>query len=54
MLKAIEQAQHSITIEAYIYSRAGETGRLFAEALAAKARAGIPVKILLYALLYFL
>ncbi len=46
MLKAIEQAQHSITIEAYIYW-AGETGRLFAEALAAKARAGIPVKILL-------
>lgn len=46
MLKAIQQAQQSITIEAYIYW-AGETGRLFAEALAAKAREGIPVKILL-------
>lgn len=46
MLAGIEQAQHSITIEAYIYW-AGEIGRRFAEALAAKASSGIPVKILL-------
>jgi cardiolipin synthase A/B len=46
MLKAIEQAKQSITIEAYIYW-AGETGRLFAQTLANKARTGIPVKILL-------
>lgn len=46
MLKAIEQAQQSITIEAYIYW-AGETGRLFAQALAHKAQSGLPVKILL-------
>lgn len=46
MLKAIEAAQQSITIEAYIYW-AGETGLRFAQALAAKAQAGLPVKILL-------
>ncbi|HZS09201.1 MAG TPA: phospholipase D-like domain-containing protein [Blastocatellia bacterium] len=46
MLDAIERAERSITIEAYIYW-AGEIGRRFAEALAAKARAGMPVKILL-------
>ncbi|HWQ36650.1 MAG TPA: cardiolipin synthase [Blastocatellia bacterium] len=46
MLTAISQAQQSITIEAYIYW-AGEIGRRFAEALAAKARAGLPVRILL-------
>jgi cardiolipin synthase len=46
MLDAIRRAQTSITIEAYIYW-AGQIGRRFAEALAAKARAGIPVKILL-------
>jgi cardiolipin synthase len=46
MLEEIARAQASITIEAYIYW-AGEIGRQFAEALAAKARAGIPVKILL-------
>ena len=39
MLKAIQGAQHSITIEAYIYW-AGDIGRQFAEALAAKARLG--------------
>ncbi len=46
MLEEIGRAQASITIEAYIYW-AGEIGRRFADALAAKAREGIPVKILL-------
>ena len=46
MLEEIGRAQASITVEAYIYW-AGDIGRRFAEALAAKARAGIPVKILL-------
>ena len=46
MLEEIGRAQTSITIEAYIYW-AGEIGRRFADALAAKAREGVPVKILL-------
>jgi cardiolipin synthase len=46
MLEAIDGARESITIEAYIYW-AGDIGRRFAEALAAKARSGVPVKILL-------
>ena len=46
MLEAIASAEVSITIEAYIYW-AGDVGRRFAEALAAKAGAGIRVKILL-------
>ncbi len=46
MLTAIEQAQQTITIEAYIYW-AGNIGRRFAEALAAKAKSGVSVKILL-------
>lgn len=46
MLDAIEQAERSITIEAYIYW-AGDIGRRFAGALAAKARSGVPVMILL-------
>jgi cardiolipin synthase len=46
MLAEITRAQASITIEAYIYW-AGDIGRQFAEALAARAREGIPVKILL-------
>ena len=46
MLKAIEQAQGSVTIEAYIYW-AGEIGKRFAQALAARAKAGVGVKILL-------
>ena len=46
MLEEIGRAQASITIEAYIYW-AGEIGRRFADALAAKARDGVPVKILL-------
>jgi cardiolipin synthase len=46
MLDAIRRARESVTIEAYIYW-AGEIGREFAEALAERARARIPVKILL-------
>ena len=46
MLKAIAEAEFSITIEAYIYW-AGEVGIQFAEALAAKAKGGVRVKILL-------
>jgi cardiolipin synthase len=49
MLNAIAGAELSITIEAYIYW-AGEIGREFAGALADKARAGVPVKILLDAI----
>jgi cardiolipin synthase len=46
MLAAIKEAERSITMEAYIYW-AGEIGMTFAEALAARARAGVSVKILL-------
>ena len=46
MLDAIAHAELSITIEAYIYW-AGDIGRTFAEALAARASAGLRVKILL-------
>jgi len=46
MLEAIERAELSITIEAYIYW-AGEIGAVFAKALAAKAKSGLKVKILL-------
>lgn len=46
MLEAIGQARRTITFEAYIYW-AGEIGRKFAEAIAAKARSGVTVKILL-------
>ena len=46
MLRAIEEAEFSITIEAYIYW-AGEIGHQFARALAAKATSGVRVKILL-------
>jgi cardiolipin synthase A/B len=49
MLAAIKGAKHSITIEAYIYW-AGEIGAAFADALAARAKAGCPVKILLDAI----
>ena len=49
MLEAIERAQVSITMEAYIYW-AGEVGREFAGALAARAQAGVRVKILLDAI----
>jgi cardiolipin synthase len=46
MLRAIGDAQESITIEAYIYW-AGTIGVKFAHALADRARAGVTVKILL-------
>lgn len=46
MLEAIAAAEDSITIEAYIYW-AGDIGRRFAEALAARAGDGVRVKILL-------
>jgi cardiolipin synthase len=46
MLEAIEGATQSITMEAYIYWE-GEIGKRFADVLAAKARSGIPVLILL-------
>jgi len=49
MLAAIKSAEHSITIEAYIYW-AGDIGATFAEALAERSRAGCPVKILLDAI----
>ncbi|HKY20123.1 MAG TPA: phospholipase D-like domain-containing protein [Vicinamibacterales bacterium] len=46
MLKSIGHAEYSVTVEAYIYW-AGEIGRTFAKALAAKAESGVSVKILL-------
>lgn len=46
MLRAIAGAECSVTIEAYIYW-AGDIGRKFAQALAAKAQSGVSVKILL-------
>jgi cardiolipin synthase len=46
MLEDIQRADRTITMEAYIYW-AGEIGRKFAEALAAKAREGVTVKLLL-------
>jgi cardiolipin synthase len=46
MLSAIRQARSSVTIEAYIYWD-GRIGLEFAQALAERARAGVPVKILL-------
>jgi cardiolipin synthase len=49
MLEAIAEARVSITIEAYIYW-AGEVGLVFARALAARASAGVTVKILLDAI----
>jgi phosphatidylserine/phosphatidylglycerophosphate/cardiolipin synthase-like enzyme len=49
MLAAIEGAEASITIEAYIYW-AGEIGRVFADALAEQARTSCHVKILLDAI----
>jgi cardiolipin synthase len=46
MLQAIAAARRSITMEAYIYWD-GDIGRTFAHALAERARAGVPVKLLL-------
>ena len=49
MLDAIEAAEHSITMEQYIYWD-GLVGRRFAEAFAEKARQGIKVKLILDAI----
>ena len=49
MLRDIELAEHSITIEAYIYWD-GEIGLTFAKALAAAAQRGLKVKLLLDAI----
>lgn len=49
MLRAIEAATSSITMEQYIF-RDDTVGRRFAEAFADKARQGIPVKLLLDAI----
>ena len=46
MMEAIQQARHSVTVEAYIYW-AGEVGMAFAKALADCAQRGMEVKILL-------
>ena len=46
MLEDVLLAERSITMEAYIYW-AGDVGRRFADALAAKAREGLAVKLLL-------
>jgi cardiolipin synthase len=46
MIDAINRAEISITIEAYIYWK-GDIGMLFAQALAERGRAGVHVKILL-------
>jgi cardiolipin synthase len=46
MLQAVDRAEASVTIEAYIYW-AGDIGLRFARALARRAKAGIAVKILL-------
>jgi len=49
MLDAIESATQSITMEQYIFWD-GHVGRRFAEAFSEKARAGVPVKLLLDAI----
>jgi cardiolipin synthase len=49
MLEAIDSAEHSVTLEHYIFWD-GQIGRRFAEAFAEKARSGIPVKLLLDAI----
>jgi cardiolipin synthase len=46
MIKSVEEAQCSVTVEAYIYW-AGDIGKRFAQVLAARAKAGVGVKILL-------
>ena len=45
MLDAIRHAEHSITLETYIYW-SGTVGQQFAEALAERARAGVKVHVL--------
>lgn len=49
MLKAIQEAKRSITIEAYIYW-AGEIGMTFSKALAERASKGVKVKVMLDAI----
>jgi cardiolipin synthase A/B len=49
MLEALSQAEHSITMEQYIFWP-GETGRRFAHAFAEKAAAGVSVKLLVDAI----
>ncbi|MFY3383360.1 phospholipase D-like domain-containing protein [Paracidovorax sp. MALMAid1276] len=46
MLAAIRAAQHSVTFETYIYW-SGDIGKAFADALSERARAGVPVHVLL-------
>ena len=46
MLAAIRNAKHTINLEFYIYWD-GEIGRMFAEALAERARAGVKVNVIL-------
>jgi cardiolipin synthase A/B len=46
MLAAIEGARHSITLETYIYW-SGDIGQRVADALAARARAGVAVHVLI-------
>jgi cardiolipin synthase len=46
MLETVESAEHSVTMEQYIFWD-GRIGRRFAEAFAEKARSGVPVKLLL-------
>jgi cardiolipin synthase len=45
-LDAIRSAQHSVSLEAYIFSR-GDIGKLYLEALTARARAGVRVNVVL-------
>lgn len=49
VLDAISGAQHSITIEAYIFKR-GDIGKQFVEALTERARAGVKVSVVLDAI----
>ncbi len=46
MLKAIRGAQHTITLETYVYW-SGAIGKEFAEALSERARAGVRVHVML-------
>ena len=46
MLAAIKAAQKSVTFETYIYW-SGDIGKQFADALSERARAGVPVHVLL-------
>jgi cardiolipin synthase len=45
-LEAIRSAQHSVSLEAYIFSR-GQIGKLYLDALTERARAGLHVNVLL-------